>query len=233
MPSCKAILFDLDGTLYYQAPLRRQMLKELLLNLLRHPISGYQELRIVQIFRQERENLRYYTPEKFSAPLEELQYILPAQKLKIPEETVKKVVQKWIYDRPLKYLKDYKISGLDEFLAACKARNIKIGVFSDYPAEKKLKAMKINHFIDLALCATDPEINAFKPSPKGLEVAMKKLGLTPKELLYIGDHSEVDGLCAQKAGVTFILISPKPKKNIKIPQIQNYKDLAHLVFEER
>jgi FMN phosphatase YigB (HAD superfamily) len=42
--------------------------------------------------------------------------------------------------------------------------------------------------MSLALCATSPEINAFKPHPKGFLHACALWGLPPEEVLYIGDR---------------------------------------------
>ncbi|OAG26834.1 HAD family hydrolase [Thermodesulfatator autotrophicus] len=229
MSAYKAIIFDVDGTLYYQAPLRRKMLKELLLSFIFNPLKGYREIRLIKTFREEREKLRHFSPGKDTL-LEELQYLIPAQKLGISPQEVKKVIKDWIFEKPLKHLRACKIPGLDEFLALCKAQGLKTGIFSDYPASQKLETLGILQHFDLVLCATSPEINAFKPSPKGLKVTMEKLGLGPQEILYVGDRLEVDGLCAERAGVSFVLISPGAKKISDFLQVEDYFSLLQIIF---
>jgi len=225
MENIKAILLDVDGTLYRQGPLRRQMIKEMLAHVLRNPIYGWRDIRIIYSFRKERENLRKVSLRDNLA-LESLQYRLVAEKLGVSDVLVRQIVQEWIYQRPLKYLKACKIPGLDDFLKTCRQLGLRIGIFSDYPAQEKLKALEIAHWIDLVLCATDPEINAFKPSPRGLEVALKRWQLSSKEVLYVGDRPEVDGKCAMALGVPFVLIGKNRKNSPKdIPCFKDYKNL--------
>ena len=60
--------------------------------------------------------------------------------------------------------------------------------------------------MSVALCATDPEINAFKPYPKGFLHACTLWGLRPEEVLYVGDRPEVDAVGALNAGMPCVIL---------------------------
>ena len=53
------------------------------------------------------------------------------------------------------------------------------GVLSDYPAEAKLQALGLAGRFSPVLCATDPEIGAFKPNPRGFLHACAVWNLPP------------------------------------------------------
>ena len=74
-------------------------------------------------------------------------------------------------------------------------------MFSDYPSGEKLEALGLDKRLSLTLCATDPEINAFKPHPRGFLRACELWDLDPAEVLYIGDRPEVDAVGAAAAGM--------------------------------
>src|SRR5258706_9114322 len=54
----RAVLFDLDGTLYEQAPMRRLMLLEMIRIPILHPISAARKLRALAAYRHAQEHLR-------------------------------------------------------------------------------------------------------------------------------------------------------------------------------
>lgn len=207
--SIQAILFDLDGTLYSQAPLRWRMLLELSrAPLTRGPRGARRLARILGAFRSERERLR--GPVEQGIQLERLQYEVVAQKLDVPAEEVSKEVAEWMFERPLKHLAAHRRPGLVEFLRKAQSAGLKLGVFSDYPVEAKLEALEVSSFFPIQHGATDPEINAFKPDPKGFLVCAEQLGVPPGEVLYVGDRADVDGMGAKQAGMHVVLLDEAP-----------------------
>ena len=95
------------------------------------------------------------------------------------------------------------------FLTLLKHQGIQVGVFSDYPVLDKLQALGLAGMMSLTLCATDPEINAFKPHPKGFLHACALWGVFPEEVLYIGDRPEVDACGAANAGMPCALLGKR------------------------
>jgi HAD superfamily hydrolase (TIGR01549 family) len=138
-----------------------------------------------------------------------LQYVETAKQLGEDLAQIKSVVMEWIYQRPLKYLRLCRRLGIEAFLTFLESKSIQIGAFSDYPVLDKLQALGLAERMSLALSATDPEINAFKPHPKGFLHACALWGLPPAEVLYIGDRPEVDAVGAANAGMPCALLGER------------------------
>lgn len=203
----RAILLDIDGTLYHQQSLRGLMAVELSTAPLALG-SIHKALRVWQIlkyFREGREALR--AMEDPSAPLARLQYSLVAERVCVAPREVEMVVREWMYCRPLKYLKICRRRAMKEFFQLAADRGIRTGVFSDYPVREKLQGLGIHAPLTVELCATDPEINAFKPNPKGFLYACHLWNLDPQEVLYVGDRHDVDARGANAAGMPCVIFS--------------------------
>jgi FMN phosphatase YigB (HAD superfamily) len=111
--------------------------------------------------------------------------------------------------RPLRHVAKARRRGLGRFLRLLEARDIKAGSFSDYPVEGKLEALQLAGHFSVTLCATDGEINAFKPHPAGFLRACELWNLEPSQVLYIGDRPEVDAIGAQAAGMRCLIIGAR------------------------
>lgn len=198
----KLVIFDVDGTLYHQQGLRKKMLKALLSHYLVRP-HKIRELEIIRQFRKEREKMAGQTVKN----LEKAQYEWCAQKTNFPEEEIRKVVGKWIFQYPNPLLSQYIYCHLKEFFDYLPRQNIKIAVFSDYDAHDKLKALDLK--ADLVVSATDTEIDRLKPDPEGIYYILKKLHISPEQTLFIGDRDDRDGECARNAGINYLILPPR------------------------
>lgn len=206
----RAVLLDLDGTLYHQPPLRWRMLRELLLLPITTlaPLESTRVWRRIKTYRHVREELRELgRPEE---SLDELQYEEPARRLGEPVELVRATVREWIEERPLKHLAPFVRAGAAELFADLRARGLEVGVFSDYPVGAKLAALGLRAHVTLELCATDRAINAFKPHPAGFLHACREWGMDPREVLYVGDRVEVDAAGAAAAGMECVICERGP-----------------------
>ena len=188
----QAVLFDVDGTLYHQPPLRLLMAGELGAGSWAHtaPWNVPRLWRMLATFRRVREELRALG--RSDEPLARLQYTGAAQRAAVPVADMEAAVEEWIYRRPLKYLPHLVRGGTADLLSALDGRGLRIGVFSDYPVTDKLEAMGLRGKVSLELDATAESVNAFKPHPRGLEVACQRWNLLPGDVLYVGDRAEVD-----------------------------------------
>ena len=70
----------------------------------------------------------------------------------------------------------------------------------------KLAALGIADHFDHVLCAQDADIGRFKPHPRGLEVALRRLELDAAEVVFVGDRSEVDAVCAAAANIRCVIV---------------------------
>jgi HAD superfamily hydrolase (TIGR01549 family) len=225
----KAIVFDVDGTLYRQSPLRRAMLYRLLLHAVSNPTSAIATFRALTAYRRAQEDLRDVHVE---GPLAAEQLRLASEQSGQSGEVVARIVARWIDHEPLRRLERFVEPALRTLLETARRRGLRLGVFSDYPAAAKLEAMRLAEFFDVVVTAQDAAVNCFKPNPSGLVEALRQLETSPSDALYVGDRHDVDGPAAQAAGVPCVIIGQRGDTNASkgwIP-VSDYRDLHAMLF---
>jgi HAD superfamily hydrolase (TIGR01509 family) len=200
------IVFDVDGTLYQQSGLRRAMFFRLLKHVVCHPGEGIAVFGALRAYRHAQEHLRGAAVD---GALADAQIRLACERSGQPTEAVTAIVDRWMEREPLDLLERFVMPGLRTFLAAAKDRGLRLGVLSDYPAAAKLEAMKLTEFFDVVVSAQDARVNRFKPDPSGLAEALRQLGATPSEALYVGDRHDVDATVASAAGVACVIVGKR------------------------
>jgi HAD superfamily hydrolase (TIGR01549 family) len=226
----RAVLLDVDGTLYRQAPLRLRMAGELLAHGCGAPRETLRIVRALRVFRACRERLRSHARQGV-APCSELQYDVPASEAGVDAGLLRRIVSEWIESRPLRHLTACRREGLPEFLEECRKRRLRVGAYSDYPTQEKIRALELGRFFDLQLCSVDAEVNAFKPSPAGILEACRRWSLAPAEVLYVGDRSDVDGEAARAAGAAFVHLGGAATR--QEAAAADFRELAALLGWER
>jgi FMN phosphatase YigB (HAD superfamily) len=201
----KAIIFDLDGTLYRQAPLRRKVMLRLARAYLLHPLAGMKTLRVLAAYRHAQEALRH-EPRVEPIDLADAQIALACEHAHVDRVFALSCVQRWMEREPLPYLARFMPPRLLECLTLARSLGIKLAVLSDYPAESKLAAMGLKDYFEVVQSAQSSAIGAFKPDPRGLEVIMQLLDVGSTECLYVGDRADVDGGAALAAGVPCFIL---------------------------
>jgi phosphoglycolate phosphatase/putative hydrolase of the HAD superfamily len=199
----KVVIFDVDGTLYTQSKLRKRMLYALLAYYAIRPWR-IKEVLMLQSFRTEREKKAL----TLVSDLENAQYRLCAEKGNFPEKKIREVVNHWMFRFPNQYLAECRYPGIRELFAGLQKSGKKIGIYSDYEAHAKLEAMNLT--ADLVVSSTDPEIDRLKPDPRGLLYIAEKLNVAVTDCLFIGDRPELDGECAIRAGMPYLIVVKKP-----------------------
>lgn len=195
----KAVIFDVDGTLYNQRNLRKIMAFELLKSCMLRTMR-WREIKIISCFRKERERRAL----EDIADLDSLQYIWAAEALNTSPEKVKEVIGKWMYKAPLKYLRGCCFPEAARFMEVLRQKGIITAVFSDYPSAEKLQAMGMKP--EFIVSATDKNIDRLKPDPKGLLVLTEQFKISPENCLFIGDRDDRDGECARRAGMPYLIL---------------------------
>ena len=204
VPQVRAVIFDVDGTLYNQRKLRRKISLEMLKFLLAHP-TGLMDLKILWDFRRAREMNSFL----IDGDIGERQFEWGARTSKVSAEKVRQVVQYWMFTRPLFYLGACRYPGVDDLFSKLKEKRIPIGVFSDYPAKDKLHALSLE--VDVMVSSTDLDVSRLKPDPKGLIVTASKLNTSVEECLFVGDRDDKDGECARRAGMPYLILNRKKR----------------------
>ena len=197
----KLVVIDVDGTLYDQRGLRVCMLREMLLSSIRSRNIGF--IYILRAYRRIREQLGDSLHEDFERELTSRTAALVG----CSEEQVRATAEEWIELRPLRHLIRYRYARLPELFQGLRKHGKKIGIFSDYPARKKLDALELD--ADLIVCAGDEDVRVLKPHARGLHVLMSRAATNPTETILVGDRTERDGLAAQAANVRALIRSRK------------------------
>jgi phosphoglycolate phosphatase/putative hydrolase of the HAD superfamily len=229
----KAIVFDVDGTLYRQSGLRRAMLFKLLREIAVRPFSGYTTFRALSAYRHAQELLRGTEVE---GDIAAAQLRLASQRSGQAEPIVMKAVARWMEQEPLPLLERFVDPALRGFLIAARGKRLGLGILSDYPAASKLDAMGLTEFFDVVVAAQDAAVNRFKPHPSGLAEALRRLGAAPDECIYVGDRHEIDWAVAGALGVPCVIVGGgnKPKASLgstpALTRVSDYHELHSLLF---
>jgi len=193
------IVFDVDGTLYFQRKLRLIMAGRLM---------GYYALRpwklkdlfIIKDFRSLRDKA------ESTANL----YELTAEKNKVSVKRTEEVIRKWIYENPMDAVAASADLELINIAKELKNSGKTVAIWSDYEADEKLKALGLE--CDLVYTAEQERVKELKPSPKGLKLIMADTGISADKTLMVGDRMEKDGEAAKAAGCEYLILSKKSSK---------------------
>lgn len=199
----KALIFDVDGTLYEQGPVRRAMLYRLLRVYLADPAGGFFTLRALRAYRNAQETLR---TARSVGDIANAQLMLASRRLGASAESITSCVARWMEDEPLPLLASSMRKGMAGLLQEAKRRGLGLAVCSDYPAHRKLAAMDLAGVFDVVVTAQDPEVQSFKPDPTSLEVTLRRLGVRNDQAIYIGDRPDVDTVAASRAGIQHFIL---------------------------
>ena len=207
----RLVLFDMDGTLYFQRPLQLTMGIMMVKSALCEK-GGFSELFTVLKFRKLREN--WSDTDEIDTKL----YEVLAKERSISIEQAEECVQKWIYAMPLNYLRRFRDDKLAEIVQSLKDKGIQTVIYSDYPTTEKQTTLEMADIP--GFYGGQPEIGALKPDPKGILHIMKHYGIEDKSaVLMIGDRMSKDGQAALLAGVDYLIL--KKYKGMRKKQYKN------------
>ncbi len=193
----RLVIFDLDGTLYSQAPVRICMFLELLVSCSFSKI-GIQKILILKEFRKKYElysNKRHLNA--YHTVIKEL-----AKKYDLKTKEISEIIDEWLINRPLKYIRLFRSTGIEITFNRLRALGIKTAIFSNYPTEKKIAALKLNP--DIQISPSIPQLRYVKPDPDGINIIQNIFCLEVKDILLIGDRQDHDGECARAAKTKFL-----------------------------
>jgi FMN phosphatase YigB (HAD superfamily) len=196
------VVFDVDGTLYRQRPMRVRMARDILLHtLLKRDLDV---IAVLARYRRIRERLGDEQRVDFERAL----ITQTAAATANSPDRVRSIVSEWIEQRPLRYLAACRYPNLSQLFAGLRRSGKSIGVLSDYPAEAKLEALGLT--ANYVVFAGDESIGLLKPHPRGLESLIAAAGVKPHETVVIGDRVDRDGLVARRVGAQALIRSSKP-----------------------
>ena len=197
----KAIVFDLDDTLYDYISCNR-IAEEVL----------YKKLNELFDISEEEATTKLYEAKK--RVKKQLGNTAAAHNRLLYMQTLCELLDK----NPIKYTKllydcywDTMLDNMEMFdyviplFEEIKRRDIKIGILTDLTAHiqiRKLNKLGIEDYIDVLV--TSEEAGEEKPSDKMFELVLKKLNCNPDQVVMIGDSYEKDIMGAKKMGMKTI-----------------------------
>lgn len=223
----QAVVLDVDGTLYDAKPVRQGMLLRLLRAHLLRPFAGARTVRALQAYRHALEDVRATTPDGNAA---EAQFELAARAANVGVDELRAVVGRWMLDEPLPLLRAARRHGLVDFLTEVRRQGVRVGVFSDYPVEAKLRALEIDGLVDVAVHTGAAGIDRFKPHPDGILATLELLGVEPAHAVYVGDRDDVDAVAADRADVACVLVATRPVPGATWIGAGDFDTVSHLLF---
>jgi len=194
--SIKAVLFDLDNTLIDFMKMKKEACRSAIKAMINAGLKmkkreGYEKL-MECYFRVGLDSSIAFT--KF----------LEEQVGKADEKILQAGIKGYQKTKP-NYLKPYPY--VLETLETLKSLGLKLGIVTDAPREKalqRLNAMNITKYFGMIITLDDTGVGKKDLLP--LELAMKKLNLSPEEILFVGDSLRRDIEPAKKIGMKTLLI---------------------------
>lgn len=187
-------IFDVDGTLYSQKKMHLYMVVKLLGYYSTH-IWKWKELYALYMFRKMREQEKYRI-----LSVKELSECV-GRKIKADSDTVESTIKKWMFQIPLELLPRCAYQDVLAEIHRLRKSGCKIYIYSDYPAKEKVDILQL-HAEDI-FTAEDDDIHELKPSEKAMNIILNKIGVDPREIVYIGDRDEKDGEAAKLASILY------------------------------
>jgi FMN phosphatase YigB (HAD superfamily) len=166
------------------------------------------------------------------ADLQARQLQFAAERLNIDIGAVAEVVGRWMEREPLPVLPQCTWPELTSLLTLARDRSLKLGVLSDYPAREKLDALGLLAYFDVIVSAQDPDVQTFKPDPRGLHIALHRLGVQSSHALYIGDRPDTDAATARNGGVACAIVGHRRRTHPEgWLEFEGYAALREILFE--
>lgn len=192
--SKKVFIFDVDGTLYSQPKMRLNMALRLGKYYALH-FWKFKELLTISKFRKIREN-----PDFQSSTINE-QITYASKKTGISFDKAKSAIDKWMFMVPLNVMEKCAFKNLLEFIRIFQKEGKELVIYSDYPAEQKLKKLKLKP--SKIFTPENPNIGELKPSKNAMAYILKELNCPVSNIIYIGDRDCKDKASAEYAGIDY------------------------------
>ena len=212
------VIFDVDGTLFDHIAMRPSIAAALLRNALTRR-RGWRDVFVILVFRRVRTRLAIAEAEEIG----HREFEITSQSTGVPVAEVEEIVARWLYQEPLSVIHRHAFPGVGAFMALLKQRGIRTGVFSDYPADDKIRALGLS--VDVVRDATAADIARLKPDPTGFLKVAELLGISPSRCLIIGDRDDRDGAAARRGCFVFLKKTSGRRRSGQ-PQFNCYHDLA-------
>ncbi len=191
-PNPKAIVFDIDGTLYRSQDYERQLYRAII-RVLSEMLNITEENAAMKLHETKRKH-RTVSISIEALGLDRHEFYQRLANAVEPEKTIAPD------ESTPQLLKKLKNMGYKIVLHTNSGRQL---------AMKILKTLRIDSDLyDLLVTSDEYEP---KPSAEGYLGIVRQLGIPPSEIIYVGDRVEVELLPAKKLGMITVLLGNKPQ----------------------
>ncbi|MBI1903240.1 MAG: HAD-IA family hydrolase [Planctomycetia bacterium] len=174
-------------------------------------VSGWRSIPVLRAFRNEHERIRRNGSGGCDDPFC-VQLLQTSRAIGRKVEDVESIVDRWMFQRPGKWLHLFRRRGLLTAISRFRALGGRSALVSDYPATAKLRALRAASLFDVVVACGEPDgPRRLKPHADGLLLAAQKLGIEPAACLVLGDREDADGEAARRAGMGFQNIHSWPR----------------------
>jgi len=195
----KAILIDLDNTLYQYEPCHQHALLNCFKNFSEFKIS-FQDF--AELYKKHRDQVTKLLLPQGACRSRFFAFLHLFEELKSSQSYVKALhLDKIYWDSFISVMKPD--DNARNFLDTCKSKDLPICVVTDMLATiqvRKIQKLRLENIVDFLV--TSEEVGSEKPSSIIFETALKKLNLTKDDVVMIGDDKEKDVFGARKFGIT-------------------------------
>jgi putative hydrolase of the HAD superfamily len=175
----KAVVFDIDGTLYPNASMYWRSIPFALKN-----------FGLLRAFNKVRKDIRKY---ELIDDFPTLQNKLLAEEMKITPGEAKQILEKKVFHDWFQVFKNLKIfPGLKDLLEDLKKRQIPLGVMSDFPIRGRLQDLGVGDYWKIAFSSEDT--GYLKPHRKPFEWISELMHVPIPNILYVGNSFRYDVL---------------------------------------
>ncbi len=192
----KAVGFDIDGTLYPNLSMY-----------IRSSASFFGHPFLVFHFSKVRKEIRR---TEYAGDFRETQAKLLGYSMKISQQKAADLIERHLYQTW-----EYSFKGVKPFrnvrpaLLSLKREEIKLGVLSDFPVQRKLDFLGLSDLMEVAF--SSEETGHLKPHSAPFNNMVSRFGISPDEILYVGNNYKYDIVGAKKAGLRTAHLVRKPE----------------------
>lgn len=215
----RAVAFDVDGTLYPNAAMYLRSLP-----------FALRRIRLILAFAAVRREIRTRRPID---DLRATEAAMLAERLRITPEQAHERIDREIYgswERVLDRVSPYP--HVEKCIRSLKQSGLQVAATSDFPVERKLQRLGLDHLFECRLWTE--ESGYLKPHPESFLMIAGCLGVSPDEILYVGNSYAYDIVGAKRAGMMAAHRVRKPVPDtIADFSFSDYRDLFRWVNKQR
>lgn len=202
--SVKAILLDLDNTLYKYEPCHQYALKICWQYFQKDNLISFAQFK--KNYGIAKKEIKKYAGGQAASHSRFLYFQRFLEKLRGKTDIILTMRLEKLYWQS--FLKKMKLfDGVLDFLEECRKNNIKVCLITDLTAKiqfEKIRHLKIGKYFDFVV--SSEEAGRDKPHQNIFKLALGKLKMNPKNVVLIGDDREKDLAGGKMIGIKTILI---------------------------